>query len=472
MSTKSGPAHTLWLLAAFTLLTAPFLRVSNQLLMQSRLRRYASFGFAHFALVMSSRLRHHLLKRYIRNLAGESGFDQWLTRLVLPSAGFQPEAFCEQIRRQRALLLVGPSGVGKTSYLQYLAARCCFRDGWFGSHSYPVPVYLPLGRLRGQSPEGLVSSQLALYGEITDRELVDGFMQQGGFLILIDGLNEIDEAARQEVAAFVERYHRANFFCLSTQFVYAGFEGLARLDMTPLTPDKVNELLRQRLGEEETDTLIAGLTGHDYSVLSLPLNAEFAIEVTEQGRPLPGSEAELYDAALSPVLDRWIRGGQTAYPGLLYERAYDMVRSREVLLPAAGANLPEAMRDALLERKLLIRSGSQLQFRHELIRSWLASQYLLPRWRTRLAEPGIHLGDHWLVTLEFLALQQSNAADVGDLLFMVLGKDAALAGELFTHIRDRVLGLTSGWVEDFHRAYGAAMLTAHPDQSRQTADSE
>ena len=61
------------------------------------------------------------------------------------------------------------------------------------------------------SIEPAVTSQLASLGRITDVELANWFMEQGGFVFLIEG---IDDTNAKKVLEFVDRYRHNNQFCL------------------------------------------------------------------------------------------------------------------------------------------------------------------------------------------------------------------------------------------------------------------
>ena len=47
---------------------------------------------------------------------------EWKERFVVPSENFLPESFGQLLEKQRVILLIGQSGIGKTSYFRFLTA--------------------------------------------------------------------------------------------------------------------------------------------------------------------------------------------------------------------------------------------------------------------------------------------------------------------------------------------------------------
>ena len=238
-------APACWLILLGTMIAlAPSSEFVNDLLMNPWLRNISSFGLIPLMMTVMPGVRRHMLKRYLRNLVLDDAFGEWLKRYEVPATDFCPSSFGARLSTERVLQITGQSGIGKTSYLRFLVA--CYtrhlaihdrtlrkRYGEPGDSApiapaQGVPVFIPLARYQGQGAPEMVAAQLASYGGLTDKQLVAWYIQQGGFIFLFDGLNEIDQTTRNNVNRFVDEGRHKNYFCISSQEAYPGFAWITR----------------------------------------------------------------------------------------------------------------------------------------------------------------------------------------------------------------------------------------------------
>ena len=122
----------------------------------------------------------------------------------------------------------------------------------------------------------MIQDQLSDYAGVKDRDLVSWTLAKGGFLILIDGLNEIRENRIPIVKNFVSQFGKANFICISSLEKHKEFRDIKDQQLTPLEGDMINDFVRlkvERDGDEDEYKLgqkvcLASssanrLTGHD-----------------------------------------------------------------------------------------------------------------------------------------------------------------------------------------------------------------
>jgi hypothetical protein len=308
-------------------------------------------------------------------------------------------------------------------------------------------------------PEKVFNAQLVRYGQLTDQKLNNRFLQKGGFLIFIDGLNEVDESTRQKIGAFVDQYSNANYFCISSQRPYAEFAGIARVQAASLSEDKIKEFLQKRLGEEQAQAILKEFGENIAEVYNIPHDLEFAIEFKENnpGLPIPRSKMELYEATLAPMLNGWVEEGRTDYPASLFHRAYVMLYTSDACFDNSEVPLADDLRDGLVEKKFLIVRSTHYLFRHDLVRSFLASKYFTSRWRELLSDEELKIDDNWRTMLEFVLLNLRHD-EVRDVLERTLVKNKRLAGELFSWLEVTNPSICSEWATDFKIKFADAML--------------
>jgi len=438
------------------LVLAPYVRWCHMLLMNPSMRKYGSFGLVPLLLSVFPPVRRHVMRRYRRSVAKE--FGEWEKRFVVPEPQFIPEKFGGTLVDKRSVLLHGKSGLGKTSYFMYLS--------WFyASHGHPrplskntLPVFMPLKSYAGCEPSEIFQRQLEKHGSLTDRDLTEWLLKQGDFVLFFDGLNEIAEEARKCLPAFIDTYRTANYVCISSQHYYDEFKTVAtRIDLEGFSPDKVREMLTKRFGEEGSKEIAGRFTDEMYAMCSVPQQLEFVIDMLKKdpNHPLPQTQQDLYRAILAPVLAKWQDEGRMSYADLLFRRAFTMVAIHTPFFDSE--EIPDEIRDDLLDEKLIVKSGDHLQCRHDLVKAYLASQHFAPNWRHLLCEGDTCVDVDWLTMLE-LSVPQLDSEGARGLLFAILDKDAEIAAKLFTRVNAAHADLCRDWADKFYHAYGEKKL--------------
>lgn len=453
----------LWLaLLLLLLVLAPYSKFCHDLL-TSPWVKYGSLGLMRPAVATFPFIRRHILRRYLREIRNDKDFADWRTRFVYPTAELLPSTFGMRLKDARKLLLKGQSGIGKTSYFKHLTARYAsqVKDGLVPRNV--VPVFISLASYKGGEPERLVYDQLSSYGRMNDDALNEWILKQGGFLIFLDGLNEVaEEGARRELSNFVNRNWKANYFCLSSQQTYPEFSGLPEISLQPLNKEKVDELLELRLGEEKAKEVITRFNDETYKLYGIPRDLEFAVEIIlrESVTSVPQTRAALYKATLSPVIDSWSRNGHPDYAHLLHKRAYEMLLQRDPFFDSANNPLPDEIRNDLYEQKYLVKRANHYYYRHDLIRAYLAAQYFAPQWSTLLAGGDVPIDVNWLEMLKFAIPEIKSSEEVKGLLETVLtnSNDKKLAGVLFKWLEAHHPSLSQPWGNDFKKKFADAIL--------------
>jgi hypothetical protein len=458
---------------ALVMALAPFSAFCHDLLMNPFLRKYGSFGLVPLTLTVLPPARRHLLRRYFRGIARDENFKRLQQSYVVPTEDFLPEKFGVRLNDHHPVLLLGSSGIGKTSFFRYLTScyaskrdrRLCPRD--------TVPVFVPVARYQGVQPAQMLHAQLASYGRLTDQDLANWFLQQGGFLFFFDGLNEVDDEARQHLNSFVDQHRNRSYFCLSSQQRYQEYAWMETVRLASLNPEKIQALLKQQLGEEKALIIIAQFTPETYEIYAIPQDLQLAITLLLQGKSLPQSKRELYAETLAPIFQDWIDAGQGDFPNLLTSRAYIMLCTHDPFFDQANSPLPVDLTEKLLEKKALIKRGDRLLFQHDLVRAYLASRHFVQQWNAisippsshvaskwaaLLADPELKVDPNWRSMFEFTILEVATPDATKDLLLAVLSKNRQLAAELFKWAKELHPTLVAGWEDEFNRIYGKMSL--------------
>ncbi len=320
------------LLAAFwlavlciVLALAPFNTFCHTLLMNPFVRKYGSFGFVPIVLTVFPPARRHLLRRYFAGIRRDENFTRLQQTYVVPTADFLPERFGERLKNQSPFLLLGRSGIGKTAFFHYLTSYYASRPRRAIEPRGAVPVFVQLSLYEGVDPEDMFDAQLKSYGLLTDPDLNHWFLQQGGFLFFLDGLNEISHETRQSVNRFVHEYKKRSYFGLSSQQDHQELVKMEVIQLASLSPEKIEELLKQELGGLRALDVIKQLTPATCELYAIPQDLQLAIKLIKDNKTLPQSREELYEMTLTPIFQDWINAGKGDFPDILTTRAYKML---------------------------------------------------------------------------------------------------------------------------------------------------
>jgi hypothetical protein len=153
------------------------------------------------------------------------------------------------------VLLIGPSGRGKTSFLRHHLT---------GSPRLPA-IYLTADEC---SPGVLsaVSQRLGALGR--DADLIASLISAGRLDVYIDGLNEVDQRTRTGILNFLADNHAGNLFVCSQQ-LNDGLPAVTAYYLMPLSRRQMSEFLESREPYLDPDATIRGKTFVDASLAFL-----------------------------------------------------------------------------------------------------------------------------------------------------------------------------------------------------------
>jgi hypothetical protein len=251
-------------------------------------------------------------------------------------------------------------------------------------------------------------------------------LQQGGFLVFIDGLNEVDKTTRRSVHHFVEQYSGTNYFCISSQLVDSDVETPKKVKLARLSDGKVRELLRRKLGPEKAATALEQFSEATYDLCRVPQHLEFVVELLEREGTVPGSRSELFGQMLAPVMESWVEQDRKVFCEALTKRAYEMLCTVDPVFDRQG-EMPAGISGPLRELRFLVpRGDDRLEFQHDTVRDFLAAKYFALRWEALLkGEPDIDLG--WLSMLEFVILGIDDFGQAKEMLLDILERNSQFA---------------------------------------------
>ncbi|MBK8979833.1 MAG: SUMF1/EgtB/PvdO family nonheme iron enzyme [Planctomycetes bacterium] len=184
--------------------------------------------------------------------------DDQRPRLQLPpGCSFAQLVEYELPPERRRFLLGGGPGAGKSTALRMQARRLAMDPG-----RTRVPLYAPLAVWLGPGGSAAGAPSLAEHAAHTEcppdeREALAGELDRlgrdGRLLVLLDGLDELDDQARTELQQrrlpeLLERWRGSTLVVTTRRYRFTGrLKGCADVDIRPLDPPRAHRLLRNVL---------------------------------------------------------------------------------------------------------------------------------------------------------------------------------------------------------------------------------
>jgi formylglycine-generating enzyme required for sulfatase activity len=280
-----------------------------------------------------------------------------------------PRPVLDLLREQDGLILLGDPGAGKTTFLKILALGLATGQAEHLDLGVHLPVLIPLSAYANALAEGEVRLDdfIAAYfhnlgADLPIGDLLREALAQGGALVLLDGLDEVQDPALRELVAervvdFYAFHRRAgNKFVLSSRVV--GYrevrpvaEGLAECTLVDFEDEEIQAFVTrwtatleraahgdtpvaaQEAARERQELLEAIQNNPGVRRLAAnPLLLTILALMKRQGVTLPERRVELYEQYVRTLLSSWNRARGLGRPPA---RDLDVVETVRILAPLA-----------------------------------------------------------------------------------------------------------------------------------------
>ncbi len=337
-----------------------------------------------------------------------------------------------QIQQHKRLVAVGAPGAGKSIFLRHLALTYA-RRGLGDFPRQPVPVLLELNRLN-YSQEPLLDQLARVLGSYAfpnARGFLQSFLKRGQLLLLLDGLDEVDAAARGRVVQAIqdllprsEGYQDNQVIITCRTQVYRDeFADWAerKLEIMDFDDQQIQRFLsawERDMPQAEGKSakhLISALRERP-QIMALARNplllTMIAYLYTDTAFVLPHSRAEFYDRSATLLLEQWkiernrykagqkrlvlqhqaLVSGQTSRDRRNIEATAVLAEMLQVL-PSLTLKDDDAqpMLDEIVERSgllIAVDGGARYQFTHLTLQEFLAAEALRDKEDALLANLG------------------------------------------------------------------------------------
>jgi HEAT repeat protein len=378
------------------------------------------------------------------------------------------------------VLLIGKPGSGKSTSLERLLWEEA--SNALNTPNAKIPVLVKLRRCTSIIEE-LIRDFLNRHQLPLDVAEIEKLLRQGKFLLLLDGLNELPESFKTDIANFRDRYRRTTPMIFSTRELSVGGNlGITKtLKMLPLTELQMQEFVQGYLGEEG-NRLFQQLKGDRLRKFAeTPLLLWMLCRVFAQNGQVPANlglafreftqlhEQDIQADAPADSRDKWSKLLRHLAFALMHDKQptdFRLSMPREeaenlltdCLQQEGRANsrdcaerwLKDLLKYHLIQSVIQPTFEEHIEFRHQLIQEYYAAEYLL-RILPELSDEQLKR-DHlnylkWREPVALMLVLVDKEAQAVQVVQLALDVDWMLGARLAGEVKREFQAQTVGMVE-------------------------
>jgi len=232
----------------------------------------------------------------------------------------------QAIAKHNKLRVLGRPGAGKSTFLKYLAMQCN-REQLVESK---VPVFIALREFaeayRDSHKINFLEfiQQEFITSDISRPSILKKLLQDGRMLILIDGMDEVNQdeehSVMGEIRRFCEKYHKNQFVAsCRTASQRLALRGFTDVEVAPLTQEQITIFSQKwfaafrstprsddiTIGKKFIDKLEVSENWRFRRMITTPLFLHLACSIFNRQGKFPTKQSEFYKQGMDLLLGKW-----------------------------------------------------------------------------------------------------------------------------------------------------------------------
>jgi hypothetical protein len=277
----------------------------------------------------------------------------------------------KELSARRRLWVHGLPGTGKTEMVHDIVDRYCQETSLFAAWKkyHFIPIVVPLRDFGTLEVPDAAMAVLASYAmPFDDVPFFVRLLRSGAFLLFLDGQNEV--SLGKSLRTFAASTPDIRLAITSQEPPYSW--DIPDYQILPWSSKEAVLLLRAFLGSQQDETF-DGLNAELLVEIQTGYDVELLADVIRAGEKVPQNRVQLYDRAI----ERAARSSGDGYPvSVLYRTAWTLWKSGQRRFKV-DSELTEEMAGPLKKGNIVVEKADELQFRHDLMRSYLAACWLV-----------------------------------------------------------------------------------------------
>jgi hypothetical protein len=274
------------------------------------------------------------------------------------------------LKYQRVWIKGGP-GTGKSEAIRALVyaytRKSSLREAWkaFGF----IPIVIPVrdfaaGTVPSMALKALSSKNMAF--DDGDQGFFARLLEGGGFLVILDGLNE--SGGDSDVLDYA--LTKANVRILITSQTSPQRGDWIKYELPPVRSIFAKDLLRLLLGKPRAQATIDS-SPELWDRVESAYDVRLVADLVNRGKPVPSGRLELFQAMMNDAGS--VSKDKSLEPSIC-RLAWDLWKKGERRF-SATPGVPIEWLGVLRESNVVVIRGDQFEFRHDLMRGYLAASW-------------------------------------------------------------------------------------------------
>jgi hypothetical protein len=249
-----------------------------------------------------------------------------------------------------------------------------------------------------------------------------------------------------------------NLICISSQVDYKEYEEFEKFQAVYLDADKVNQIIISKLGKSAGEDMIDQLYDIQYRICRIGHYIDIMKELYTRRIPMPETESKLLSTVYELATNKWKEKGHSSFEQKVNLRSYEMLRDLHDYFDLPGFDIDQQVIDDLVEFRFLVKRNEHHEFRHDLVRAFLAAEYFAEDWKTLIGRSDFQMHINFKPMLIFVLQKLEDEKEIRSLVIDIMMHYRRMAVELVRWLEQNRPIMLRPWKEEFQKELGKNIL--------------
>lgn len=212
------------------------------------------------------------------------------------------------VKKYKNILIEDTAGMGKSTIVKYLTIACLTEDGI-------LPFVIELRNLKEETIINYIKAQIQSLSYELDTKDVAKFLENGKYIFLFDGYDEIEDKYKSQVAKQIKKFVATvneSFFIITSRKEdgLTAFGNFQKFSIQDLTIDEAYDLIKKYDNNGELSNVLIKKIKYERNLkntrelLKNPLLVSLLYKTFEYGNEIPYKKTEFYALIFDALFDK------------------------------------------------------------------------------------------------------------------------------------------------------------------------